>query len=88
MLAEDRRSANHGIIRFYPTLTSGDLYAKHFLAQRRKGAKKTLRNAVALCGFAALRESSSPKPPRRAKGLQSSRAPREDGACHPEIGFF
>jgi len=29
------------------------------LAQRRKGAKKTLRNAVALCAFAALRESSS-----------------------------
>src|SRR5215208_248839 len=31
------------------------------LPQRRKGAKKTLRNAVALCAFAALRESSSLK---------------------------
>ena len=27
----------------------------------RKGAKKTLRNAVALCAFASLRESSSLK---------------------------
>jgi hypothetical protein len=27
-------------------------------AQRRKGAKKTLRNAVALCAFAPLRERS------------------------------
>jgi predicted phage tail protein len=38
---------------------------KHLLAQRRKGAKKTakkiLRNAVALCAFAPLRESSSRK---------------------------
>jgi len=32
-----------------------------FLTQRRKGAKKTLRNAVALCAFAPLRESSSHK---------------------------
>src|SRR5215208_2430390 len=32
-----------------------------FLAQRRKGAKKTFRDAVALCAFAALRESSSLK---------------------------
>jgi hypothetical protein len=30
-----------------------------FLAQRRKVAKKTLRNAVALCAFAPLREKSS-----------------------------
>ena len=29
---------------------------KRSLAQRRKGAKKTLRNAVALCAFAPLRE--------------------------------
>src|ERR1043165_4653004 len=27
-----------------------------FLPQRRKGAKKTLRNAAALCAFASLRE--------------------------------
>src|SRR5688572_11711794 len=30
--------------------------SKSSLAQRRKGAKKTLRNAVALCAFAPLRE--------------------------------
>ena len=34
-------------------------------AQRRKGAKKDLRNAVALCAFAPLREKSlcSPQNP-------------------------
>ena len=31
-------------------------WKKTFLAQRRKGAKKTLSSAVALCGFAPLRE--------------------------------
>jgi hypothetical protein len=30
--------------------------AKTFLPQRRKGAKKTARNAAALCAFAPLRE--------------------------------
>src|SRR5215208_1175979 len=30
-----------------------------FLAQRRKAAKKTARNAIALCVFAPLREKSS-----------------------------
>src|SRR5215210_139039 len=30
------------------------------LPQRRKGAKKTFRNAAALCAFARLRERSSP----------------------------
>jgi hypothetical protein len=30
-----------------------------FLAQRRNGATKTLRNAVALCVVAPLREKSS-----------------------------
>jgi hypothetical protein len=29
---------------------------ENILAQRRKGAKKSLRNAVALCAFAPLRE--------------------------------
>jgi hypothetical protein len=32
------------------------LNEKNILAQRRKGAKKSLRNAVALCAFAPLRE--------------------------------
>jgi len=32
---------------------------RNILAQRRKGAKKAIRNAVALCAFASLRESSS-----------------------------
>jgi len=32
---------------------------KLFLPQRRKGAKKTLRNAAALCVFATLRERFS-----------------------------
>jgi len=31
-----------------------------FLAQRRKGAKKNPRSAVALCAFAPLRETLSP----------------------------
>ena len=31
------------------------LATKYFPSQRRKGAKKTLRNAVALCAFAPLR---------------------------------
>jgi len=56
MLAEDRRSANHGIIRFFLLWHLETSMQNTFLAQRRKGAKKTLRNAVALCGFAALRE--------------------------------
>jgi hypothetical protein len=38
--------------------SSRELLGKLF---SRKGAKKTLRNAAALCAFAALRESSSPK---------------------------
>ena len=33
---------------------------KIFLAQRRKGAKKSLRNAAALCTFASLRENVFP----------------------------
>jgi len=41
-----------------------------FLAQRRKGAKKTFRNAVALCAFAPLRESSSSK--EKFSGKQST----------------
>jgi hypothetical protein len=32
---------------------------KLILPQRRKGAKKTFRNAAALCVFAPLREKSS-----------------------------
>ena len=36
--------------------SSGDLCANYFLTQRREGGKKTLRNAVALCAFASLRE--------------------------------
>ena len=40
-------------------VTSDDRWQEMFLAQRRKGAKKTLRNAVALCVFAPLRENSS-----------------------------
>src|SRR5215212_5911337 len=52
-------------------MASGDLCVRNFSrakAQRRKGeeeqaqgAKKTLRNAVALCAFASLREISSLK---------------------------
>ena len=37
-----------------------------FLAQSRKGAKKTLRNAVALCAFAALRGRSFLQEPHLA----------------------
>ena len=34
----------------------GSLLEENSLAQRRKGAKKTLSSAIALCGFAPLRE--------------------------------
>ncbi|HKG78362.1 MAG TPA: carboxypeptidase regulatory-like domain-containing protein [Pyrinomonadaceae bacterium] len=40
---------------------SQDLRANIFLAQRPKGAKKTLSDPIALCAFAPLRESSSLK---------------------------
>ena len=40
-------------------VSSDDLWQEIFLTQRRKGAKKTPRNAVALCAFAPLREKSS-----------------------------
>src|SRR3954451_15888724 len=36
------------------------LWQEILLAQRRKGAKKFLRNAAALCGFAPLRETIFP----------------------------
>jgi hypothetical protein len=37
-------------------LSSANMDARSFFPQRRQGAKKSVRNAVALCAFAFLRE--------------------------------
>jgi hypothetical protein len=42
-----------------PKVGADDLWQEIFLTQRHKGAKKTPRNAVALCAFAPLRETAS-----------------------------
>ena len=53
-----------------------------YLTQRRNGAKKTLRNAAALCAFAALREKSRPTIER----VGDARLPTETGEFRI-IGF-
>jgi hypothetical protein len=53
------REVSRGFAQKVFNVTSDDLWQEIFLTQRRKGATKTPRNAVALCAFAPLREKSS-----------------------------
>ena len=67
MKTEQNKSGDQGNLQYLFGGTLGlltqplwaRLKKKLFLTQRRKGAKKTLRNAAALCAFAPLREKSS-----------------------------